>query len=367
MTKKEVLKTVIFILCFLFILRSVTYIIRTNGNIKDIFTGFYAEKNDTLDALILGSSAVYTYYASPQLWGESGIAVYPLSSGVQRPKAAKYLVEEAYKTQKPELVIIELRMYLYDDSELAKNYGFVRGVTDNLKYSPLRIEAINALYPPQHEFEDTESKLSYYFDIMKYHSNWKTMVLPEQLKCVFYEKKHPLKGYEFNTGVVPNYSKQDPADVNTMKPIPEDTEKILLDLMDYFRENNQEALFIVSPFYDRAEDAECFNYMGKLIMENGFGFLDMNLHYEDIGLDFTTDFYDGDGHVNALGVEKVTHYLGEYIKDNYEIEDKRGDKRYTSWDESYSLWQQKQAEALDIINEKIETGNYDPKPEGADW
>ena len=69
MTKKQAIRAAIFILLFLVMLQSVTYIIRTNGDIKDIFTGFYAEKENTLDAILIGSSPVYTYYAAPQIWG----------------------------------------------------------------------------------------------------------------------------------------------------------------------------------------------------------------------------------------------------------------------------------------------------------
>ena len=72
MTKKQAIRAAIFILLFLVMLQSVTYIIRTNGDIKDIFTGFYAEKENTLDAILIGSSPVYTYYAAPQIWGETG-------------------------------------------------------------------------------------------------------------------------------------------------------------------------------------------------------------------------------------------------------------------------------------------------------
>lgn len=42
--KKQALKAVVFLAVFLWLLVTVTYIIRTNGDVKDRFTGFYAEK-----------------------------------------------------------------------------------------------------------------------------------------------------------------------------------------------------------------------------------------------------------------------------------------------------------------------------------
>ena len=133
MKGKQAAKAVLFVLIFLVILQSLTYMLRTNGDIKEIFVGFYAEPKNTVDVVMIGSSPVYPFYAAPKLWGEYGVAMYPLSSNVQKPEAAVYLVEEALKTQSPELFIFELRMYAYEDDAMAENMAYVRGVTDNMK------------------------------------------------------------------------------------------------------------------------------------------------------------------------------------------------------------------------------------------
>lgn len=163
--------------------------IRTNGDVKDIFTGFYAEEEDTLDVIMIGSSPVYPFYSGAKLWGEYGITCYPLSSHVQRPSAALPLLKEAYKTQNPKVVVFEMRMYTMEDGRMEDNMAYARGVTDNMKYSLNRIYAINRLVTEPLE------RYTYYFDIFKYHSNWKTMIMPEQLACFRYERPNPLKGF----------------------------------------------------------------------------------------------------------------------------------------------------------------------------
>ena len=52
--------------------------------------------------------------------------MYPLSSNVQRPAAAEYLVEEALKTQSPELFVFELRMYTYEEGDMMDNMAYAR-------------------------------------------------------------------------------------------------------------------------------------------------------------------------------------------------------------------------------------------------
>ena len=62
MTKKQAAKAVVFLAGFLFILMTVTYIIRTNGDVKDRFTGFYAEKDDTIDVITVSYTHLSEIY-----------------------------------------------------------------------------------------------------------------------------------------------------------------------------------------------------------------------------------------------------------------------------------------------------------------
>ena len=68
MTKKQVLEAVVFLSIFLFILIHLTYVIRMNGDVKDIFNGFYAEDKDTLDVVMIGS-ALYILFTVDQSCG----------------------------------------------------------------------------------------------------------------------------------------------------------------------------------------------------------------------------------------------------------------------------------------------------------
>lgn len=339
MNKKQALKAILFIGIFLFLLRSVTYIVRTNGAIKEIFVGFYAEPRDTIDVIMIGSSPVYPYYAAPKIWGEYGIASYPLSSNMQRPQAAEYLVKEALKTQSPQLFIFEMRMYIYENPPLEENVPYIRGVTDNLKYSWNRIQLINALIP------NSLDRYTYYFDIFKYHSNWRTVILPDQYTSLFYERLHPLKGFVINDAVESGEA-VDCSMITETLPIPQEQEEILNQLLSSLRENDQEALFIVSPMRLDSEMQKKFNYIGEIIDAYGYKYLDMNKYYEEIGLDFATDFYDGGGHTNASGAEKCTDFLGRYLVSNYTFTDKRGEAGYETWDAAYAYWRECQEEAL---------------------
>lgn len=353
MSGKQAAKSIIFIAIFITILVSLTYVIRTNGEVKDLFTGFYAEKDDTIDVIMIGSSPVYPFYAAPKIYGEYGITCYPLSSHVQRPSAALPLLKEAYKTQDPKVVVFEMRMYTMEDGDMESNMAYARGVTDNMKYSANRIYAVNRLVP------DLEERYTYYFDIFKYHSNWKTMILPEQLACFRYEKKHPLKGFVIKDEVGPLEEERIPVctDVTETMAIPQEQEERLYELLDYLKSNDQQALFIVSPYRVEEEEMMMFSYMQLIIESYGYRFVNMNQHYEEMGLDFSTDYYDYGGHVNTLGAEKCSNYLAELLQE-YELPDRRGQKGYESWDESYAYYREVSADSIDTIWNHIEKGEF---------
>lgn len=347
---KNAIKAITFILLFFIMLQSLTYMLRTNGHIKEIFVGFYAEPDDTIDVVIIGSSPVYSCYSAPQLWGEHGITAYPLASNVQRPKAAVYLVKETLKTQSPSLFIFELRQFTSTDSDMTVNMAFTRGVTDNLKYSVNRINLIRAMVPEGDRY-------IYYFDIFKYHSNWRTLILPDQYTAFAYERLHPLKGLSLHDEVGPGEMK-DYSAITEELAIPPEQEEVLYELMAYLQENDLQALFVVSPMLLTEELAMKFNYMERIITENGGAFLDMNDYYDEIGLDFATDFYDGGSHTNASGSEKCTAFLGAYLDRYYDLEDKRGQKDYAEWDKAYAYWMECQTVALEIIEDKVANNDY---------
>jgi len=73
------------------------------------------------------------------------------------------------------------------------------------------------------------------------------------------------------------------------------------------------------------------------VQSYGYEFLNLNDSYEEMGIDFSTDFYNA-YHVNVGGAEKYTSYLGKYISDNYDLPDHRDDMLYSEWEEQATAY-----------------------------
>lgn len=355
-----------FVLTVILGLTTLTYMIRTNGDTKTRFMGFYAEQKNSLDVVMIGSSPTYSSCIPAMLYGEYGIKAYPLASNVQRPIAGMYLTKEALKTQSPKMFLYEMRMYVGIDEGLTSHMAYTRDVVDNMKYSYNRIDTINAMIKTGYAQYNADPAYTYYFDIFKYHSNWKTLIMPEQLGAWRYTRLDPNKGYTITDKVGPA---EKPVIDETIEPAELDKfqERALQGLLDYLKENNIQALFYVSPYTLAEGDDARFAQIKNEVTEAGFDYLDMNQYYDEIGIDFARDFSDYGIHTNAVGAKKCTEFLGEYLRTNYELPDhrihtgntvKKADKKSTSWLQAYENWKQEYDEAEAVIEERIKNEDW---------
>ena len=76
------------------------------------------------------------------------------------------------------------------------------------------------------------------------------------------------------------------------------------------------------------------NALVALAEELELTYFDMNYMSEEVPIDWSHDTFDGGDHVNYYGAQKVTAYLGKYLSEMNLFEDKRGDKRFETWDEA---------------------------------
>lgn len=346
-----IVKSIVFILLFLLLFFSFSYILRgpgekeKNEDRKAAFAGFYNEPKDSMDVIIIGGSAVFPFYAMPYMWQNFGFTGYTMSSPVQKVENFKYLLKETEKNQHPDLYVFEVRMYTYDYTEITGEEWdfFERVIVDNLKYSTNRSELINTVF--------SNPDISDHLDLMRYHSNWRNLDLSE-LKYWDFNVHDPYKGAYFRADIepveIPTW-----AEDQTETPIPEFQEKNLRELLGYLKEKEIEALFIVSPNNIDQKTAEQYNYIQTIVEENGFRFLNMIKNFNELGLDVNADFYNR-LHVNISGQRKVMDYLGKYIMENYDVDITHSQNVTKLWTEDYERWKEKSDKYMNDWKKKKE-------------
>ena len=348
------LLTIVVIALMLYSLLPLSYLLREKGQNRDNVAGFYAEEENTLDVVYVGASSCITFWSPLQAWHDYGFTSYNFAHHTMTARTVKYYIIEALKTQTPELFIVDLRPFQYADGpnyetgtdNLHAEYA-IRNGTDHLFYfNENRRDLIRASVPEG-------ERLSYYADIIKYHSRW--VFIPFALvqgETDFFDfadnvKKNPHKGFYTATRTRP-LTFTDYRDVTEVSPLPQQTDEILTELLEFCKEKDLQVLFVVHHYPQTAEEKALYNYMEERVRAYGLDFLNANDDWESIGFDFDGDMYDSN-HTNIFGAEKYTAYLADRIVTHYGLADHRGDDAYAEWDALYDAYAEETAAAKEAL------------------
>lgn len=338
------IKIIVFTGIFLFLFTFLTYLMKPDNVTLRNIAGYYGERKNSLDMVYIGGSACFVYWAPLQAFEDEGFTSYSYGSNVIQAELYKYLIKEALKTQKPELIVIDARAFQYRETRPPEEVHY-RNFLTGMSFSKNKLDFINENV----EKNLKQDKLSYIFDLIKYHRPFSSNINENVLSLMFHTYKNPNKGFDF----IPEVQLLEKYDFETeeKKKIAKETEDILLDLIDYMKTTDVNYLFVVSPYQETQEHKKQFNYIEEVITQNGYNFLDANEYYDEMGLDFQGDLYNFN-HVNIYGAEKYTRLLSNYIKENYNLADHRNDSDYNDWHNLLNNWHEQIETTKKTIDEK---------------
>ncbi len=295
--KKRWIEIFAFLVVLLVLLKVVSYImnpIRMNKpdcvNERDRYVaGALTEEKDSIDVVILGDSEALVLLSPQILYDEEGISSYIVGQSGQRISEAYYTLEELVKTQSPKVVLLETDMVVISSDE--------------------RREALGSFNAASY----------HYFPIFRYHGMWKEMygiTEPQHMEHYRgFEPRPELDPYVGEEYMIPT----------------EEKETLLLSTEYYMKrmlalcEKEGIELVLVSAPSPTNSNYEKHNALQALADEKNLKFIDFNLMLDEIGIDWDTDSLDGGDHVNYSGTEKMSRYLMTFLKENYDLEDHRGD------------------------------------------
>ena len=296
--------------------------------------GFYMEEENSLDMIILGSSETYNGYVPAKAWEDYGITSYLYGYQANPVTLWSYQLREIEKTQHPQVLMIECNGAVYNEEDLS-NPAEVRFMTDDMPFSMNKLQLIRE--------KGTESALSYYFPILKYHSH----LLPGNgtASKLLLEKRgfNILRGTQARVGG--DDISKDRIDVEG------DTSEVDLDpvaeeAFRAFLEQCQESDIEHIVFVRFPHVVTDYNYIRfqryhtiqKLVEEYGFDYIDMDAYMDDMGITFEDDFLDCE-HLNANGARKLTDYMVPMIIDKYHLEPReQSAKVYQQWSDSLEYY-----------------------------
>lgn len=320
---------------------------------SDVWTSYYAEEDNTINAVVIGSSAIYRYWMPTRAYEEQGFTSALLATAGQDIRLVPYAMEEAVKTQKADLFVVEVRSAITrgDVEKVGKaklNY-FLEVFSSGMKPSMTKFRMIDDLYD-----KDFKEKVKLMIPLLKYHDNllkYDREFLVDRLNKTTDEFKM--------TRQVPNVSAQEEPVFNPGKNsyLTDDVKGYIDNIAAKADELGVKVLFLSTPYVPTRKQAamqlELDDYMGS----QEYTYFDMNTCSDEIGLDYSTDYFDA-RHTNIAGARKVTSYLAKYLKDNYGLAEHLTDDQKQSWTDACTAWNDEEEKIMGQWEKRVaKSGN----------
>lgn len=288
---------------------------------------YYDYGKNTFDVLFAGSSMSKNAIQPVQLWEKYGIAAYNLSCGNQSLACSYYILQDALERETPSLVVLDTTYA--EESGPVRSKTFIHYLTDEMPFTDrCRWQMIRDLLPE-------EERMEYYFPFYSYHNRWKE-----------------LSASDFDTGTYQRYTLGSVTSSRTMSlSVPlfqrTDSDAQLSDVSrDYLEkiaqlcaENDVPLLLYCCPVAaDNGGDVSegdfnnrraIMQQVASFASENGIPFLNFLEDDSMLGIDPYNNYKDG-VHLNMWGAQKLTSWLGNYIREHYDIPDRSDDGDYSA-------------------------------------
>lgn len=317
---KETFKLISFILVFLVLLEVCSLTLFSNksaANFSNKYQDAYSfvnEPDNSIQIAAFGNSDLYSALSPLDLWNEYKNTATVCASPKQTVQDSQSIAECLFKTQKPDIVIIETDMF-YDK---AVSQGNKIALSSNLS------DIFDALNP---DYFDTNIKNI--FTVFRFHNKWQFS--KNMLKKAVYN----THGYNYNNQIVRLSSVNYMEKTDTVEPISKATVKQADKLISYCQEKGAKVILVEMPSVF-SWNYQRHNAVQQYADDNKLPFIDFNLLYDEVGISQTDCFRDMGNHLNYSAAKSVTEYIGKYIRNNYAINDLSNDKAYVSWDENYN-------------------------------
>lgn len=244
------------------------------------------EQKTSIDCVFLGDSQGWSTYSPIQLYKEHGFTSLNLCTPGQFMYDTYVLLKNTYKKQKLKLVVIDANMM----------FSFL---------NPLKFILLQN------------------FPIFHYHNIDANKISEE------YFARKGFNEYEGVVGYTGSLDYMESGGRNTLS-----TQAMqYLDKINQLCKENESQMLLVNTVSPLVWSNVRHEIIQKWCDDNDVNYVDYNTSEQlgAIDFDFNNDFRDGGDHVNLNGSKKICKNLGNYIKQNYALEDHRKDSSYQEW------------------------------------
>lgn len=308
---------------------------------------FYNQQEGVDQVLFFGTSHSEFGVSPMEIYEDSGIVSYNLSTSSQPIEVTYHLLKSALETQAPNVVMLDVSSLFFDDTI---NTAAWRYVLDGMPFCETKIEMAMefAKYvndTNQFDLSCEKDFINALVPMFQYHTRWDELT-ERDFHDVWMNHSYVNAGYFMSTSragsvsvdemnlTATTLSEQDkyykiicdedecqyydgndslyPVEITNRK-------KKYLNLIENLCKENEATLVlakypsIANPiYYGSAWTLERSEVMKEFAEEEGLQFLDF-VYDIDCGFDYTSDFQDGGAHCNYYGAKKISLWLSNYL------------------------------------------------------
>jgi len=275
---------------------------------------WYDHAGDGHQVFFVGDCEVYESFSPVTLFQEYGVTSYIRGTAQQLMWQSYHLLSEMLKSETPRAVVLSVCSLRYAEPQ---NEAYNRMTLDGMRLSREKFEAVRA------SMTEGESELSYYIPLLRYHSRLFELT-GEDARFLFKGPEITFNGYLMRTEAVP-FTRLPAAPLLRDPAFKEKPVAYLDRIVDLCREKGIGLVLVKSPCLYPAWYAEWDEWLERYAAERGVLYLNAIPFMEEMGLDMSTDTYDGGIHLNVFGAEKYTRWFGAWLSERVDLRDERND------------------------------------------
>ncbi len=299
------------------------------------YADFFSQEED-FDVLFFGTSHVINGVYPMELWEDYGIVSYNFGGHGNRIATTYWVMRNALEYTSPKLVVIDCQNL--EDNRKVVSLEYTHISFDAFPLTKTKIEAVMDF------LDESKGSLSLLWEFSTYHSRWLELTEED-----FNPEPTTTKGAErrINVATANTYENIDSSQKMEGSTISVDYLEMMI---EYCQDNGIEVLLTYIPYPANETQQEAANSAFDIAEKYGVNYLDYDTLLEQV--DFSTDCYDAASHLNPSGANKITDYIGQYIMDNYDIDDQRDNEAYSDWNDDYEAYKETKLENLTSQTEK---------------
>lgn len=290
--------------------------------------GAFFEDQNGFDVLFMGTSRVLDAVQPLEMWRDYGFTSYNMGNNSEPLEQTKHVLDLAMRTHTPKIAVIDV-FYMTHAIDEAWTYPYRHMFLDMIPLSRAKIEVVRATLP-----EDEWQEFLMPFSL--YHGRWDEILsgsTERMIECEAY-----MMGAELRNG---RAQRHDYALTDAIAEEAQPGDQALYDIVALCREKGVEPVLVALPGHASEREQMAMNRAGMIAEELDVPFVEM---MRAGVIDYDTDCFDEAGHLNPDGSSKTSAYLGAWLKENYDLEDRRGDSAYAYWNENLKKYETYRAE-----------------------